>query len=474
MFEYIFNNVKVALVLKRKSKNETESPIYWRITYKRKQVYYYTGTNYSEAEWREFQTTNKVKYKDDKSKFQKYLDKTLKVIVDDLVTENKFSLEEFNKVLKGSDVITVNDAFENRIKMLHKYYKVGNANAYRTAFNALLKFAHYKKIRGSVEKEKFVTICIEDKHKIVGDETIKLDDVIQFSEITTKYLNECERFWRLIELSDASISMYMRSFRALINNKPFIKDIEETGGNPYLTGDKYPFGEGTGKYIIPEGGRRQIALPIEDIWRIEDYETDNTGLIFARDIFMFMFYCNGLNFGDLCRLRFSDINTYTNEIKFVRKKTRSTKKGDPLPIYAPILPPMTEIINRHGNKDQKDYVFPFLNGIEPLDKNENRIKTVISDALVPINSSLKIIASDLELDPELSTSYTRNSYITHLTSELYISDILVKQMVGHSTRNDVTAGYNNPTPKKRREINSQLMNPNKEYNKVITLTTNVV
>ena len=46
-------------------------------------------------------------------------------------------------------------------------------------------------------------------------------------------------------------------------------------------------------------------------------------------------------------------------------------------------------------------------------------------------------------------------------------------MVGHSTRNDVTAGYNNPTPKKRREINSKLMNPSKDYSKVISLVTNV-
>ena len=473
MINYKNNGTSVALVRKTKSGDNGISRIYWRVTYKQKQKYLFTGYSFSETDWKDFTDRSLKKHKGTKETLQGYFDETLKPIIDKLSKANNFSFDALFNELGKSDIKTVNDAFENRIKMLHKYYKVGNANAYRTAFNALLKFAHYKKIRGSVEKEKFVTICIEDKHKIVGDETIKLDDVIQFSEITTKFLNECERFWRLIQLSDASISMYMRSFRALINNKPFIKDIEETGGNPYLTGDKYPFGEGTGKYIIPEGGRRQIALPIEDIWRIEDYETDNPGLIFARDIFMFMFYCNGLNFGDLCRLRFSDINTYTNEIKFVRKKTRSTKKGDPLPIYAPILPPMTEIINRHGNKDQKDYIFPFLNGIEPLDKNENRIKTVISDALVPINSSLKIIASDLELDPELSTSYTRNSYITHLTSELYISDILVKQMVGHSTRNDVSAGYNNPTPKKRREINSQLMNPAKDYTKVITLTTNV-
>ncbi len=36
-------------------------------------------------------------------------------------------------------------------------------------------------------------------------------------------------------------------------------------------------------------------------------------------------------------------------------------------------------------------------------------------------------------------------------------------MVGHSTKKDVTAGYVNLTPKKRRQINSKLLNPNKKY-----------
>ncbi len=83
--------------------------------------------------------------------------------------------------------------------------------------------------------------------------------------------------------------------------------------------------------------------------------------------------------------------------------------------------------------------------------------------LEPINTSLKQIANDLGLDPELSTSYTRNSYITHLTSELLVNPIVVRKMVGHSTRKDVTAGYVKLTAKKRREINIQLLNPEKRY-----------
>jgi hypothetical protein len=53
---------------------------------------------------------------------------------------------------------------------------------------------------------------------------------------------------------------------------------------------------------------------------------------------------------------------------------------------------------------------------------------------------------------------------------MYISEIFVKQMVGHSTGKNVTAGYNNPSPKKRREVNSKLLNPNKKYNTISLLS----
>ena len=124
---------------------------------------------------------------------------------------------------------------------------------------------------------------------------------------------------------------------------------------------------------------------------------------------------------------------------------------------------MVEIINRQGNKEQDGYIFPFLNGLELNDKSESKIKNKIITTLDPINSSLKIIAKELELDPDLSTSYTRNSYISHLVSELLVNPIVVRKMVGHSTKKDVTAGYVNLTAKKRLEINSKLLNPEKQY-----------
>jgi integrase/recombinase XerD len=94
----------------------------------------------------------------------------------------------------------------------------------------------------------------------------------------------------------------------------------------------------------------------------------------ARDIFVFMFYCNGLNFGDLCRLTYKNIDAPRNEIIFERKKT--LRKGEePTYIYVPILPPMIEIINRQGNDSQEGYIFPFLNGIEPTENRANILIT---------------------------------------------------------------------------------------------------
>jgi len=124
---------------------------------------------------------------------------------------------------------------------------------------------------------------------------------------------------------------------------------------------------------------------------------------------------------------------------------------------------MVDIINRQGNKEHDGYIFPFLNGIEPTIQNERNIKRQINFALDPINSSLKQIATVLELDPNISTSYTRNSYISHLVSEMFVNRIIVRKMVGHSIKKDVTAGYVKLNAKKRLEINLKLLNPEKHY-----------
>jgi integrase len=374
--------------------------------------------------------------------------------IEKLIETNDFSFEALDALLKNHTTISVNEAFERKIESLDMEYSIGNATIYRTTQNALKRFKYYQTLRNRKEKEEFIQTCTKNKYKSKGKNKLDIQVNIQFEELTPRFFNECETFWRETEITDSTIGLYMRTIRALINNKE--------GETPYISEKHYPFGTKRGKYIIPEGGRREISLSIEDIWRIEDFETDHPQLLLAKDIFAFMFYCNGLNFGDLCRLRYENIDAPSGEIVFQRKKT--LRKGEkPTFIYAPMLPPMVEIINRQGNKEQDGFIFQFLNGIDPTIQNERNIIRQINFALEPINSSLKQIAAQLKLDPGLSTSYTRNSYISHLVSEMFVNPIIVRKMVGHSTKKDVTAGYVNLTAKKRLEINLKLLNPEKRY-----------
>lgn len=393
-----------------------------------------------------------TKHRKYKETLQSFFDITLRPVIDELAVNNSFSFEALDAILNNRTTISINEAFEKRIESLAMEYKIGNATIYRTTLNALKRYKYYQTIRNRKEKGEFIQLCTKNKYKSKGKNKLDIQVNIQFEDLTPSFFNECETFWRETGITDSTIGLYMRTIRALINNKE--------GETPYISEKNYPFGTKRGKYIIPEGGRREIALSIEDIWRIEDYETDHPQVLLAKDIFAFMFYCNGLNFGDLCRLRYDNIDAPSGEIVFQRKKT--LRKGEkPTFIYAPMLPPMVEIINRHGNKEQDGYIFPFLNGIEPTIQNERNIKRQINFALDPINSSLKQIATALELDPNISTSYTRNSYISHLVSEMFVNPIIVRKMVGHSTKKDVTAGYVNLTAKKRLEINSKLLNPEK-------------
>lgn len=409
---------------------------------------------FDEKEWDDFLNRKMQKHRKFKETLQSFFEITLRPVIDELAVNNSFSFEALDALLNNRTTVSVNEAFEKKIESLEMEYSIGNASIYRTTLNALKRFKYYQTLRNRKEKEEFIQLCTKNKYKSKGKNKLDIQINIQFEELTPSFFNECETFWRETGITDSTIGLYMRTIRALINNKE--------GETPYISEKHYPFGTKRGKYIIPEGGRREIALSIEDIWRIEDFETDHPQLLLAKDIFAFMFYCNGLNFGDLCRLRYENIDAPSGEIVFQRKKTLR-KGGKPTFIYAPMLPPMVEIINRQGNKEQYGYIFPFLNGVEPTIQNERNIKRQINFALDPINSSLKQIATALELDPNISTSYTRNSYISHLVSEMFVNPIIVRKMVGHSTKKDVTAGYINLTAKKRLEINLKLLNPEKRY-----------
>lgn len=163
----------------------------------------------------------------------------------------------------------------------------------------------------------------------------------------------------------------------------------------------------------------------------------------------FSYLCNGINFGDMLRLKYSNIDN--GEIVFKRVKTIRTSKVKK-DLQAMITPEMQRIIKRWGNMNKlsDNYIFPYLKGNETPKQEDTIVKEVIRRC----NKKLKLISSVLDL-PRISTYTARHSYATVLKRSganiAYISESL-----GH---NDLktTENYLAFFEREEREKNAKLL-----------------
>jgi len=403
-----------------------ECPLRWCVTYKKKRVYYSTGIkllwvewNYLDAlyrltkngekiksnDWDPLNKLQKNKIKDYYNDLQAYYSNRMEKNVRELAQADNFTFTSLNVKLNKVVINTANLAFQSKIDSLMKDEKVGNANVYKCALRSL--------------------------------ESFKGNNVL-FSEITPEWLKKYQSFMEKNGLRYSSIGMYLRTLRVIVN---------EARTQGLINPSTYPFGRG--KFEIPTGSGREMALTLEDIKKIAAFECQTKTIEMSRDLWLFSFYCNGVNFGDMCRFTFDNIEN--DEIYFYRKKTFNKVK-EKKEIIAPILPPMLDIINKWGSDDQrKSHIFPFLNECT----TEEEMKHEISNLIRLVNKQIKIVTKALGL-PDLSTYSARHSYATILAKkrvpESYIADQL-----GHANRTVTQNYFGNYSKEERFIYNSMLL-----------------
>ena len=112
-------------------------------------------------------------------------------------------------------------------------------------------------------------------------------------------------------LSPTSINIYVTLLKVIINYAVKMK---------YVSFEVDPFV--TAK--IPSAKKRDTYITVEQLKRIRDAELGTHSLSVVRDIFMLTYYLAGMNLVDMLEYDFRN----TDEIYYVRKKTRHTKEGD--------------------------------------------------------------------------------------------------------------------------------------------------
>lgn len=203
---------------------------------------------------------------------------------------------------------------------------------------------------------------------------------IQIEKIDSMLMQQYEAFLKCNNLSNNSISCYMRVLRAIYN-----QSVQKG-----LISSKSPF-----KYVytgIDKTVKRSVNIDI--ILKLSKLDLfGNSNLQQARDLFMFSFYMRGMSFIDMANLTKSNIkNGY---IIYSRSKTKQT-------LTVKIEKCIEEIIERYQNLAIDNYLLPIYNK-----SNYNYVSH-----LRTYNKRLSRLSLMLAIEKPLSSYISRHSWAT--------------------------------------------------------------
>ena len=381
MTKSVINGVVVSVFLDTRTVNKKGTyPVKIKVYFQGKPKYYPTGicmsTKEELEEVLESKSKKNIEIQDIIHKEFNRISKNINILVE----RGTFSFSNLNNMLGKNIGGTLNEMISAKIKELENEEKFGTSAFYKGTLSLLKRY-------------------------------IKHD--VPIKEVTVEWLNGLEKFI-LKTANQTTVAMNMRNIRATMNIAKQVGVIRESD---------YPFGRG--KYQIKESSGKKKALNKKQLKAIAEYSDGSMTTEFYRDLWLFIYFCNGLNVADLISLKFSDIQN--GEISFIRKKTKD-RTHDVKRIYAAITPEMYSIINKWGNDPKKSvYIFPFLKPSDSAWEHEKKKKNLTK----LINKRMKMIGEKLNLG-KITTYVARHTYATVLRNE-GVPISIISPMLGHSS-----------------------------------------
>ena len=359
MFKFSRKGISVSTVLdRRRVKVNGKYPVKIEVVWNRKQKYFPTGVDMTEDQWNKASAGHK--HTEELEAVEEYYSHVRNEVAE-MLSKDCFSFRMLELRMGRPHRFNVNKAMRS---MIEECRKEGRTNSYFRYRSTLLNLEKYA--GGS----------------------------IAFTSITPEWLKRCEEFWMQDGKSATTVSIYMKTMKSVMN-----KAVEEG----YLSSSAYPFGRGG--YTVPKSSVRKLALSKNQIKQLIDYSGPEM-LEMYRDLWVFSYLCNGINFRDMLFLRYSDI--VDGEICFVRSKTRYAYGGQKI-IKAVLAPKMAEIISRWGNErtSPDTLIFKFAKGSE----DEYGATMLVRRVVCKCNTALKQIALELGI-PAFTTYSARHSFAT--------------------------------------------------------------
>lgn len=380
-FKYIKDGITVSVVLDRRTLNKDgKYPVRIKVYHLQKPKYYSTGISMTSEE---FEVLERKK-SNESIKIRQAISKSFELIkmnVDALADMGDFSFQALALRLGRAVGDTLNNAMTARIKELRDNGKIGSANSFRDTLKAIEIFA---------------------------------GKTINFRDITNEWLVKCDKFWKKRAMSITTRGIYFRNIRTMMNFAKRTGMIKES---------QYPFGKGKFEIKTQEG--RKKALDMSQLKAVFNYVDANDTVNKYKDIWCFMYLCNGINPIDMLQLKYSNI--IDGEIHFVRQKTSDTTTNrKTIKIF--ITPEIQHIIDKWGNSVNPDsYIFPFLKGGE----NPEELKAKNHDVYTRINKRMKTVCEALGIE-RITTYSARHSFASVMNSE-GVPVSYISEQLGHTS-----------------------------------------
>lgn len=376
-------SVKVLLYTSKVLKNG-EHPIMLRLIKDRKIKYVSLDHSCSKDLWDEDEQLPNKKHPNKVEliiRISKMFNDANKVILDFENNDQHFTVDDIAKALSKKSVGKLTFfKFTDELVQRHKdVEKIGTANAFQDAKRVVSRFT----------KEKDVT----------------------FKEVDYIFLTRLEEDLLKRKVTENSIAVYMRTIRSIYN-----KAIAEG----HAREGEYPFK--TYKLTKLNTKTKKRALTKEQVKKIADHKLElGSKLWVARSIFLFSYYCRGINFIDMAQLKWTNIQE--GRLHYTRAKT-----GHQFNIA--LLPPALEILDYYRERqDASGFVFPILGAYHDTEqKVKNRVKKIMKE----VNSNLRKVAEKVEIDFNVTTYVARHSYATVLKRQ-NVSTSQISEALGHSS-----------------------------------------
>lgn len=226
---------------------------------------------------------------------------------------------------------------------------------------------------------------------------------IPLQSVTSELICDYESWLKQRPVTRNTVSFYMRILRSVYN-----KAVERG-----LVSPSTPF-----KYVYTGIEKtRKLAVDEGTVVRLRQLDlSGRPSLCFARDLFLFSFYCRGMAFVDMAYLRKS--NVHGGLLTYARRKTGQL-------LHIRVEECMQRIIAQYTPLACSEYLFPIIDSLDP-----NRAYLSYRSALSYYNKHLKELSALLGLERRLSSYVARHTWAT-VARKMQIPVTIISEGLGH-------------------------------------------